>query len=97
MLVCNIRIVSLIGRENAPNPDLFGHNPKRPSPYVNVVLLRSVGGVDDAFGGSVSQVNKCAGRGSGFPDRISDLGRGDVPHGANGNGQRVATSFKCIV
>jgi len=43
VLICNIRIVSLVGRENAANPDVFGHNPKRSSPYVNVGLLRSVG------------------------------------------------------
>jgi hypothetical protein len=38
-----VTIVSLLGRENAANPDVFGHNPKRSSPYVNVGLLRSWG------------------------------------------------------
>jgi hypothetical protein len=48
------------------------------------------GGRSDAFGGSISQIDKRTRGGRCVPDRIANLGRADVAKLTDGNGQQVS-------
>src|ERR1700730_3792906 len=57
----------------------------------------TLGDDNDAFRGPIPETDQCAGHRCSVPDRVANLGRGDLSPRVSATGQRIACKSNCAV